>query len=65
MTEPIRKWLFLAEDEQGKTHYIHDWYFAGTYREAAEYAETKCDVFEEIVGGLIAQLTIDSRGKVE
>ena len=63
--DPGRKWLFLAEDENGDTHYIHDWYYTGTYREATEYAETKCDEFEEKVGGLIVKLTIESHGKVE
>ncbi|KKL78709.1 hypothetical protein LCGC14_2022190 [marine sediment metagenome] len=64
VSDPVRKWLFLAEDEQGETHYIHDWYYTGTYRQAAEYAETQCDEFEEKVGGLIVKLVIESHGKV-
>ena len=65
MSEPQRKWLFLAEDENGDTHRIYDWYYIGTYREAAEYAETQCDEFEEKVGGMIVKLVIESHGKVE
>ena len=65
MSDPIRKWLFSAENENGDSHYISDEYFIGTYREATDYAETKCDEFEEIVGGLILKLTIESHGKVE
>ncbi len=62
--EPNRRWLFQATDESGHTHLIHDWYYVGTYRQAAEYAETQCDEFEEKVGGLIVKLVIESHGKV-
>ena len=65
VSDPVRKWLFCAEDEQGQTHRIYDWYYIGTYRDATDYAETKCDEFEEKVGGMILKLTIESHGRVE
>lgn len=61
--EPKRKWMFYAEDENGDGHYIHDWYYVGTYNDACHYAETKCDEWEEKVGGLIMKLTIESHGR--
>lgn len=62
--EPQRKWMFYAEDENGDGHYLQDYFFIGTYEEAAHHANIQADEWEEKIGGLIMKLTIESHGKI-
>jgi len=62
--EPKRKWLFNAEDENGDSHCLQDWYFIGTYEEATYYAHIHIDEWENKIDGLILKLTIESHGKI-
>ena len=59
-----RKWLFYAEDENGDSRYLQDFYFVGSYNDACRYAETMADEWEEETNGLILKLTIESHGKI-
>uniref|UniRef100_A0A6M3IDU1 Uncharacterized protein n=1 Tax=viral metagenome TaxID=1070528 RepID=A0A6M3IDU1_9ZZZZ len=60
--DSIKNWLFYAEDENGDGHYIHDWFFVGTYQDACNYADIHADEFEKKTGGLILKLVIESHG---
>jgi hypothetical protein len=64
-TEPIRKWMFYAENENGDGRYLQDGYFIGTYSDACAFADIRGDVWEGKTGGLIMKLTIESHGKVK
>ena len=62
--ETRKNWLFYAEDENGDSQYLQEWFFQGTYEEACHYADTKANEWEEQIGGLILKLTIESHGEI-
>jgi hypothetical protein len=65
MSEPDRKWLIYAEDENGDGRYLMDSYFIGTYSDACAFGDIQGNAWEERTGGFIVKLVIESHGKVK